>query len=283
MKLPEKCHGTFGAQKSIKSCKTINDLRGVLADIFREIGSFKSCIDTKFEGLNNTLDSIGSKVNLVAKKIEEVEVRVIATETKVSLLEENYDLLVKRIEQLENKNLKLKIANNDLGQRERLRTVRFHNVKGKPIKGSREAMDLLYNKFLKPALVKSGDYEEIPPVRACAEYSHHLPEMPGKNSDAERDGETYIMRFRDRFMKESFFKTKKDFIDNYNAWTGEKVRVSQDYTHVNRQALYRLHQDKTVKRITVRGTRLMFKLEIADPWSEVINPFSSTTAGMTVI
>ena len=263
----------------------IVDLRGVLADIFREIGSFKLSVESKFESLTTTLSNIGSKVQQVVSKVDEVEKRMVVNEEKMVDLERNYAALTKRISELDHANLLLKIANNNLGQRERMRTIRFHNIKEKPITGSREASDSLYKQFLQPALSKSGDYVDgkVPGAYNLTEYAHHLPEMPGKPSNKERDGETYILRFHDQFTKESFFKKKQEVIDNYNAHHGTSVKVSQDYTQVNRSALYRLHQDKRVQRITVRGTRLLFKYEVNKSWKEVVNPFGNTPEEMSKI
>ena len=93
--------------QDIKSCKTIVDLRGVLADIFCKIGSFKLSVESKFESLTTTLSNIGSKVQQVVWKVDEVEKRMVVNEEKMVDLERNYAALTKRISELDHANLLL--------------------------------------------------------------------------------------------------------------------------------------------------------------------------------
>ena len=81
------------------------------------------------------------------------------------------------------------------------------------------------------------------------------------------------------------FVTYKEILKAFNSMNGCSVKVQHDYTFANRECLTRLHElvkQKLVAKVTVRGTRIMFKLEGSESWRVVKNPYAKHAADMTI-
>ena len=120
------------------------------------------------------------------------------------------------------------------------------------------------------------DESEIPGMFSVLEYAHHLPAMPG--ADVERAGETYVAKFSSRFFKVKYLDAKKTILSKHNSANGTKVTSAQDYTFLNRQVMKLLHKTDDVKKVSVRGERILYKTDVSEKWKEVINPWGVTLA-----
>ena len=248
------------------------DIKQILIEIKLRLSSIEGCLKVNKE----KIEAVEAKAEVTSTKLDKV-----AAELKV--VTENYEALLSRISTLESENkerkadiLILQINANDTQQRFRLQTVRFLNVKDE-IKDADKAAKMLYNKFILPCL----DEGEDPGVYAVVEYAHLLPPNPAAKK--KYDGFCYILRFTTRFYKLRFFLQKKKIIDDVCGSDKVKVKIQHDYTWINRQALDRLHKIDAVKKVTVRGTRLLYKLDEDGAWTEVLNPFAKVLADMANI
>ena len=255
-----------------------------------EENNFKS-LKILLKEINSRLDSIDTTIKNSTVRLHEVEDKVVVAEGKLVAVEEelvvikaNYNALLDRIYFLESENkerisenLISKCISNEINQRGRMFTVRFLNVKEEILDADKAAI-MLYNRFIVPAFIKDGA-AVCPDWDTVVEYCHILPANP--KAKKKYEGHCYILRFCTRFFKLRFFLQKKDALKKYNEENKSNVKVQHDYTFVNRECLARLHDRPEVKRITVRGSRVMFKLDEDAPWKTVRNPYAKMVADMT--
>ena len=247
-------------------------------EIMKQILDRLTNIENKIDVSNKLVKSLENKVRITEDKLSKVE-------ADFAVLSENYKEIVERLNLIErgNKNRDLddksaKIAINKIQQRGRICTIRVLNMK-EEVKSSREAASLLYEQLFRVTL--TDDNGQHPGAYRVIEYAHLLPPPPGKAS--KYDGFNYICRFHGRYFKEPIITNKKEILAAYNSANNVKVKISQDFTYTNRQALGFLHKQDCVSIITVRGDRLLVKLT-ADGgdgvWREILDPFSRSVPEM---
>lgn len=219
-------------------------------------------IESKLIDANKHIKALESKLLKADKKVVDVV-------SKLDSVVANYDALLKRVAFLEAKS-------NSVEQRFRIQSIRVYNM-GREVKNSREAASYLYESLFKNVFSDPSTGAH-PGAMRVMEYCHLLPPMPGK--EVKYDGFNYIVKFASRFWKQLFFDNKKDVVDSYNKTNKARIKISHDYTHVNRVCLANLHNDKKVKRVTFRGDRVMFKTEDTGPWVTVTNPFGVSAEEM---
>lgn len=244
--------------------------------ILKSIQDSVSKTESKLDKLVEHIGVIEEKLCKSEERISEVEEKLVESEVKLmqvvselDIVKANYEDVVKRLQFLE--------ANaNTVQQRFRIQSIRVYNM-GREIKNSREAAQYLYDKLFKEIFSDANTGHHPGPFRVI-EYCHLLPPMPGKEKSYA--GFNYIVRFSSRFWKQLFFDSKRSTVDAYNSANNEKIKISHDYTHLNRVCLAKLHNDKLVKRVTFRGDRVMFKMDESGPWITVTNPHGATAADM---
>lgn len=270
------------APKINKGAKSTDPLDGSepseQSDFMKQILERLTNIENKIDVSNKLVKSLENKVRITEDKLSKVE-------ADFAVLTENYKAIVERLNlvESENKNRDLedrsaKIAINKIQQRGRICTIRVLNMK-EEVKNSREAASLLYEQLFRATLTDpSGQH---PGAFRVIEYAHLLPPPPGKAT--KYNGFNYICRFHGRYFKEPIITNKSDIIAAYNSANNVKLKISQDFTYTNRQALGFLHKQDCVSKITVRGDRLLVKLT-ADggegAWREILDPFSRSVPEM---
>lgn len=237
------------------------------------------------------LSSIENKLDISNKLVKTLEGKVKASEEKLSKVEKELEVLTVNFNEIsarlafleaENKvksddGLAAKIAINTIQQRGRLFSIRVMNMK-KEVKSSREAASYIYDSLLKPTFTdQQGNH---PGWLRTVEYCHLLPSNKDKT---KYPGFNYILRFHGRYYKQAIIENKKEIVSTFNTANDANVKISQDFTYVNRQALSCLHKMDDVDKVTVRGDRLLVKLASEGStalWREIINPFARNLADM---
>ena len=243
-------------------------------------------INSRLDSIDNSIKNSTVRITEVEGKVEVVEAKLVVVEGELAAIKANYEALLSKIDFLEaenkdrvSENLVSKCLSNDILQRGRMFTVRFLNVK-EEILDADEAAKMLYDRFIAPTFIKDGA-AVCPAWDSVIEYCHLLPANP--KAKKKYEGHCYILRFCTRFFKLRFFLQKKSVMKDYNDLNKGNVKVQHDYTFVNRECLSRLHDRPEVKRVTVRGSRLMFKLDEEGPWKLVRNPYAKFVADMTTL
>ena len=247
------------------------------SEILRSILAQLATIESK-------LDASNKRVKEVEVKLTHAEDRIVEIKTDFKSLSDNYLAVCARLEFLEAENLirkqeslVAKISVNTMKQRGMLQSIRVYNMKV-AVKSSREAAVYLYDNLLKPALTNPVTGAHPGPFTAI-EYCHLLPASPENRE--KFPGFNYIIKFNSRFWKFLFFDEKKKMVEAYNAREGIKCKVSHDYTYDNRLCLKVLHAaTDEVKKITVRGDRILYKTSEDGDWIHVKNPYGTTPAEM---
>ena len=233
------------------------------------------------------LVTIESKLDASNKRLDVVEVKLTETQDCLKTLSDNYAIVCERLKFLEAENkerehecLVSKVNINTMRQRGMLQSIRVYNMKVE-VKSSREAAVYLYNNLLKPALIDPVNGSDPGPF-SIIEYCHILPSSP--ENKAKFSGFNYILKFTSRFWKFLFFDQKKKMVNDYNARENIKCKVSHDYTYDNRMCLKTLHAaGDEVKKITVRGDRILYKTEDEGDWIKVENPYGRNLTEMSTL
>jgi len=232
----------------------------------------------RLSNIENKLDISNKLVKKLEAKVEEVETKLGKVEAELAAVKANYAEIVNKIAVLEDDNLAAKIAINSIQQRGRICTIRVLNMKDE-VKNSREAASYIYDSLLKSSLTDpQGNH---PGAMRCIEYCHLLPSPPSK--EKKYPGFNYILRFHGRYFKQPIIDHKKEITEAFYATNNVKVKISQDFTFCNRQALSFLHKQDEVSKVTVRGDRLLIKLAkdgAEASWREIINPFGRKISEM---
>ena len=249
-----------------------------------DIIDFKLIIK-QLASIDETLKASVARISAVEEKVVASDAKLSKVEEDLSFLKDNYTELLSRIKFLEAENVErkrecslLKVNNNTLMQRNRMQTVRIYNVNVEEAT-DRKAAKMLYEKFIRAAIIKEGD--DDPGWPAVIEYAHLLPAHP--DSKTKYSGFTYIVRFTTRFHKLRLILGKQSIIDQYFKKNKVKVKISQDLTWTNRQCLQRLNEMEDVAKVTLRGTRILYKKEEDESWTEVLNPYGLTLEEMDEI
>lgn len=235
--------------------------------------------------IENKIDESNSHFRQLEDRLSAQEAKVVEVAEDLSLLSSNYNRVLERISVLEEESrnwkqeaIAMRCAVNKIQQRNRIFTIRILNMKDE-VKNSREAALYLYDALFKKILT---DPQGVHPGHMrVVEFAHLLPRLPGK--EQKYTGFNYIVRLHGRYFKLPIIENKKAIADAYNVALGANVKIQQDFTYVNRQALSFLHKQDEVGKVTFRGDRLMIKLAAEGDdaaWKEVINPFSRRVAEM---
>ena len=257
----------------ISTPQSFEDLVPILQGIQSSVTSTNSQISTlikQYEVLEKKFAESEARVTEAEERVVVAEEKLEAVTTKLDTITANYAALQLRIQQLE-------VNENYIQQRFRLRSIRVYNM-GREVKNSREAALYLYDSILRRALTDPVSGND-PGCFRVVEFCHILPPMPGK--EKKFPGYNYILQFTTRYFKQSLFDVKKNVVDTFNRANGEKIKVSHDFTYLNRKCLAALHEDKEVKRVTFRSDKVMYKTEEEGPWKPVVNPFGKNAAEMS--
>ena len=254
-----------------------------------ELADIKSLLITvvsRLDKIDKSIKNSTVRIAAVESKVEAAGVKLVAVEGELAELKANYSELIKRINQLEKENsfrseenLRLRISINELYQQRRMFTVHFLNVLVE-IKDADEAAKMLYDRYILPSYLKYG-VTEYPDLYNVIEFAHILP--PNPDAKIKFPGHKYICKFTTRFYMLRFFLQKKRILEAFNKENKTIVKAVHDYTHQNRVVLDMLHNEELLKKVTVWGTRLMFKMSVEGAWKTVVNPFAAIIADLTVL
>ena len=275
-----------------KKSQNVSNDNEIISEVISIENSVLQQILDRLTNIESKLDITNNLVNKLEEKVTASENKLKKVESELATLTANYSEIVARLDFLQKENqeriketveareegLAAKIALNKVQQRGRICTIRVMNMKDE-VKTSREAASYLYNELFKSVFMdKQGNHPG--PFRSI-EYAHILPSPPGKAKKFQ--GYNYIVRFTGRYFKQPVIDGKKELVADYNKNNNLHIKIAQDYTYTNRQALSFLHDQEDVSKITVRGDRLLVKLQ-ADgneaAWREILNPYARVVANM---
>ena len=257
-----------------------------LRNDFMEVKRMFNSVVERLDIIDNTIRESVASISAVEKKVEVAGDKLEAVEGELATLKANYSALLKRIETLDGKNksreedsLLNKISINELYQQRRMFTVHFLNVP-EEITDADLAAKLLFDRYILPSFSNLKE-SEIPNMYNVIEFAHLLPANP--DAKTKFPGFKYICKFTTRFYKLRFFLQKKRILDACNEGNAAKVKCTHDYTKQNRVVLDMLHNEALVKKVTVRGTRIMYKLDVESSWKVVRNPYAAVIADLDVL